>query len=130
MQSGLWGTPVDTTLFNIQTDWAQLYQSAKVQALLGITFDGMQTLPQELRPKRELYLKWCNALLQIEENNHILNQEIAKVYTLYRANQIEPVLLKGQGVAQNYRNPLHRQCGDIDFYITTSVARKNQASDA
>ena len=48
-----WGTPVDTTLFNIQTDWAQLYQSAKVQALLGITFDGMQTLPQELRPKRE-----------------------------------------------------------------------------
>ena len=96
VQSGLWGTPVDTTLFNIQTDWAQLYQSAKVQALLGITFDGMQTLPQELRPKRELYLKWCNALLQIEENNHILNQEIAKVYTLYRANQIEPVLLKGQ----------------------------------
>ena len=96
------GTPVDTTLFNIQTDWAQLYQSAKVQALLGITFDGMQTLPQELRPKRELYLKWCNALLQIEENNHILNQEIAKVYTLYRANQIEPVLLKGQGVAQNW----------------------------
>ena len=69
VQSGLWGTPVDTTLFNIQTDWAQLYQSAKVQALLGITFDGMQTLPQELRPKRELYLKWCNALLQIEENN-------------------------------------------------------------
>ena len=117
VQSGLWGTPVDTTLFNIQTDWAQLYQSAKVQALLGITFDGMQTLPQELRPKRELYLKWCNALLQIEENNHILNQEIAKVYTLYRANQIEPVLLKGQGVAQNYRNPLHRQCGDIDLYI-------------
>ena len=48
VQSGLWGTPVDTTLFNIQTDWAQLYQSAKVQALLGITFDGMQTLPQEL----------------------------------------------------------------------------------
>jgi hypothetical protein len=32
VQSGLWGTPVDTTLFNIQTDWAQLYQSAKVQA--------------------------------------------------------------------------------------------------
>ena len=96
-----------------------LYQSAKVQALLGITFDGMQTLPQELRPKRELYLKWCNALLQIEENNHILNQEIAKVYTLYRANQIEPVLLKGQGVAQNYRNPLHRQCGDIDLARAT-----------
>lgn len=117
VQSGLWGTAIDVTLFGVQTDWQQLYQSAKMQALLGITFDGMQNLPKELRPKREIYLKWCNTLLQIEENNHILNRELSNVYALYRANQIEPVLLKGQGVAQNYRNPLHRQCGDIDLYI-------------
>ena len=76
VQSGLWGTATDAGLFDAQTDWAQLYQSAKAQALLGITFDGMQTLPQELRPKRELYLKWCNTLLQIEEHNHVLNQEL------------------------------------------------------
>lgn len=117
VQSGLWDTDIDTSLFDPETDWQQLYQAAKVQALLGITFDGMQKLPQELRPKRELYLRWCNALLLIEKNNHILNKELANVYALYRDNQIEPVLLKGQGVAQNYRNPLHRQCGDIDLYI-------------
>ncbi|MEL5896404.1 nucleotidyltransferase family protein [Bacteroides sp. GD17] len=117
VQSGLWGMDIDSTLFDRQTDWQQLYQSAKVQALLGITFDGMQNLPKELHPARELYLKWCNSLLQIEENNHILNRELANVYALYRANGIEPVLLKGQGVAQNYRIPLHRQCGDIDLYI-------------
>lgn len=117
VQSGLWNTAIDKTLFNSQTDWQKLYQSARAQALLGITFDGMQNLPQELRPKRELYLQWCNALLQMEENNRLLNHELANVYALYRANQIEPVLLKGQGVAQNYRNPLHRQCGDIDLYI-------------
>lgn len=117
VQSGLWGRDIDSNLFDQQTDWQQLYQSAKVQSLLGITFDGMQNLPQELRPKRELYLKWCNTLLQIEECNRILNRELANVYALYRANRIEPVLMKGQGVAQNYRNPLHRQCGDIDLYI-------------
>ena len=117
VQSGLWGTAIDVTLFDKQIDWQELYQSAKAQALLGITFDGIQSLPRELHPKRELYLKWCNALLQIEECNHILNRELANVYTLYRTNQIEPVLLKGQGIAQNYRNPLHRQCGDIDLYI-------------
>lgn len=117
VQSGLWGTAIDEALFGPQTDWQQLYQSARAQALLGITFDGMQCLPQELRPKRELYLRWCNALVQIEENNHLLNRELGKVYALYRANGIEPVLLKGQGVAQNYRTPLHRQCGDIDLYI-------------
>lgn len=116
VQSGLWGTPADTALFHAQTDWAGLYQSAKAQALLGITFDGMQTLPQELRPQRALYLKWCNTLLQIEEYNHILNRELANVYELCRKNHVEPVLLKGQGVAQNYPNPLHRQCGDIDLF--------------
>lgn len=117
LQSGLWGTAIDTTLFDEHTDWQSLYQSAKRQTLLGIVFDGMQHLPQELRPKRELYLKWCNTLMQIEENNHLLNRELSNVYALYRTNGIEPVLLKGQGAAQNYRNPLHRQCGDIDLYI-------------
>lgn len=117
VRSGLWGTNIDESLFDTQTDWQQLYHAAKAQALLGITFDGIQMLPQELRPPRLFYLKWCNTLLQIEENNHLLNRELAHVYALYRDNGIEPVLLKGQGVAQNYRNPLHRQCGDIDLYI-------------
>lgn len=117
IQSGLWDTAIDVTLFAAPTDWQSLYQSAKEQTLLGIAFDGMQHLPQELRPKRDLYLKWCNTLMQIEENNHLLNRELSNVYALYRANGIEPVLLKGQGAAQNYRNPLHRQCGDIDLYI-------------
>lgn len=117
VQTGLWGTPIEKGLFDSHTDWQQIYHIARMQTLLGITFDGMQELPQELRPKRELYLRWCNTLLQIEENNRLLNRELANVYELYRANQIEPVLLKGQGVAQNYRNPLHRQCGDIDLYI-------------
>lgn len=127
VQSGLWGTATDADLFDAQTDWAQLYQSAKAQALLGITFDGMQTLPQEQRPKRELYLKWCNTLLQIEEHNHVLNQEIANVYELCRKHNVEPVLLKGQGVAQNYRHPLHRQCGDIDLFTGSENYEKINA---
>lgn len=115
-QAGLWGTEADASLFDEQTDWAQLYQSARAQALLGIVLDGIQTLPAEKRPPRTLYLKWCNTLLNIEEKNRLLNRELANVYALCRANGVEPVLLKGQGVAQNYRNPMHRQCGDIDLF--------------
>lgn len=117
VRSGLWGTPADASLFDEQTDWQQLYLASRKQTLLGIVLDGVQTLPPEKRPKRMLYLQWCNALMQIEENNSLLNRELAQVYALYRANGIEPVLLKGQGVAQNYRIPLHRQCGDIDLYL-------------
>lgn len=117
VQSGLWGTEADASLFGGQTDWEQIYQAARAQALMGIVLDGIQTLPAEKRPSRGLYLKWCNTLMQIEEKNRLLNRELANVYALCRKHGVEPVLLKGQGVAQNYRNPLHRQCGDIDLYI-------------
>ncbi len=117
VRAGLWGTPADATLFPKETDWEELYRCARAQALLGIVFDGVQTLPTECRPPRMLYLQWCNALYQIEENNKLLNRELANVYALCREHGIEPVLLKGQGVAQNYREPLHRHCGDIDLYI-------------
>lgn len=117
VRSGLWGNEADATLFDASTDWAKIYQSARKQALLGIVFDGVQTLPKEKQPPRNIYLQWCNAMLHIEENNRVLNRELANVYALMRENGIEPVLMKGQGVAQNYRYPLHRHCGDIDLYI-------------
>ena len=117
VQAGLWGTAPEATLFDQDTDWETLYKTARAQALMGIVLDGVQALPADCRPPRGLYLKWCNTLWQIEEKNRLLNRELANVYTLCRAAGIEPVLLKGQGVAQNYREPLHRQCGDIDLYI-------------
>ncbi len=116
VQSGLWGTDADAGLFDEQTQWEQIYKTARAQALMGIVLDGIQTLPAEKRPQRGLYLKWCNTLLQIEEKNRLLNRELKNVYALCRENGVEPVLLKGQGVAQNYPNPLHRQCGDIDLF--------------
>ena len=126
VRSGLWGTEADASLFDSHTDWEMLYRSARAQALMGIVLDGIQTLPAELRPPRMLYLKWCNSQLNIEEKNQLLNQELANVYALCRQAGIEPILLKGQGVAQNYRHPLHRQCGDIDLYTASHYERVNQ----
>ena len=117
VRAGLWGTAADARAFDAGTDWTQLYKYGQTQTLLGIMLDGMQTLPDELRPQRGLYLQWCASVLHTEENNRRLNSEIGRLYALLRENGIEPVLLKGQGAARNYPNPLHRQCGDIDIYI-------------
>lgn len=119
LQAGLWNRPADTAPFDTPPDWEAIYRAARAQALLGIVMDGLQTLPPRLRPPRPLYLRWCSTLLTVEENNQRLNRELANLYTLCRNNGIEPVLLKGQGVAQCYPNPLHRQCGDIDLYTGT-----------
>lgn len=117
VKSGLWGTEADAGAFDSRTDWPSLYRCGKNQAMLGVMLDGIGRLPESLRPPRALYLQWCASVMHTEENNHKLNAEIGRLCTLLRAEGIEPVLLKGQGVAQNYPEPLHRQCGDIDIYI-------------
>lgn len=117
VRAGLWGTAADPAAFDEHTDWKELYRRGKNQTLLGVMLDGIQTLPDELRPGRGLYLQWCASVLQIEENNKKLNEEILNLFTLLRTHGVEPVLLKGQGAARNYLEPLHRQCGDIDIYI-------------
>ena len=43
VRSGLWNTPVDPTPFSSMNsaDWEEIYQLARTQALLAITFDGV-----------------------------------------------------------------------------------------
>ena len=117
VRAGLWGRKADASVFDEHTEWHRLYAHGKNQTMLGIMLDGIQTLPDELRPDRLLYLQWCASVLQTEDNNRKINREICSLFNLLRSYGIEPVLLKGQGVGRHYREPLHRQCGDIDIYI-------------
>ena len=119
VRSGLWNTPVDPTPFSSMNsaDWEEIYQLARTQALVAITFDGVLSLPAELRPPRPLYLQWAAKVVQIEQSNLRLNEELPEVFMPYREAGLHPILLKGQGIATHYINPLHRQCGDIDVYI-------------
>ena len=46
-----------------------------------------------------------------------LNNALINIVLELRKHGIEPVLLKGQGVAKYYPMPELRQCGDIDVYV-------------
>ena len=117
VKAALWQTAADGSLFGEQTDWQAIYKLARKQTVMGIAYDGMLTLPAELQPQRALKLQWSNALMQCEDNTHLLNQRIETLFRHYQAAGLKPLLLKGQGVAQSYPHPEHRQPGDIDVYI-------------
>ena len=104
----------------------KLYNLAKKQSSIGIVYEGLLTLPVELRPSRSIFLQWSNVVASIEESNEHLNKELKNVFTLYRQHGLTPVLLKGQGVAQNYRHPYRRQCGDIDVYLGKEMQKANE----
>lgn len=111
---------LDLYLFPVgHTDWNTLFRLAKQQAVTGITFDGLSKLPVEYQPDVKLKMQWYSFVVRIEQSNELVNDRLCSLFSLYKSRGLNPVLLKGQGVAQNYPIPLHRQCGDIDIYVGT-----------
>ena len=117
LRSGLWGTEPAIPLFENKTDWNKIYEISRQQALLAIVLDAINKLPENLKPSRGLYIKWCADVLQIEDENHRLDREVVSLFTMLEDNGVNPILMKGQGISRNYIIPDHRSCGDIDIYI-------------
>jgi len=117
LRSGLWGTPADTNLFNGNVDWKTILRIAMEQTVQVIVADGIETLPKELWPPKEAMLKLMMVRVKTNQMHQLLNSTLNQIVNALNAEGIPSVLLKGQGVAQNYRKPESRMCGDIDLYV-------------
>lgn len=117
--SGLWGHPMRGELLEGPLDWDYLLRLARKQTVTGLFYESVALLPAEKRPPREVILGLFASVRQIEQANVRLNAAVEAVVGRYRRAGLEPVLLKGQGVGQYYRDPLRRQPGDIDLYFPT-----------
>lgn len=117
LKSGLWGTPPNLRLFTENVNWKLLYKMASEQAVSGIIADGIENLPQTHFPPKDILKKFIMAKLQIRQVNIKMNSTLNDIVSLLRSRCIRSILLKGQGVAQYYRNPESRSCGDIDLFI-------------
>lgn len=95
------------------TDWAALYAFAGKQALTGIVFP--EQAAGELR--KDLRIQWAGTILQIEQQNRLLNRRIGELFNLLERDGFRCCLLKGQGNAEMYPNPLLRCTGDIDVWV-------------
>lgn len=116
LHSALWGHPVQVPEgFN---DWGAVMKLANMQAVNGLVWDVMVT---NQKIKASIPEQAVAAMRDIPKNNlsmHTkLNNALILVVTVLREHGIEPVLLKGQGLARCYPVPELRQCGDIDLYV-------------
>ena len=101
-----------------QVNWELLLQLSKMQTIPALVWDGLLTLPKELHPERDVLLKWYALVLQTEKTNQQLNIALSEINRLITEELRLPyALLKGQGTAARYPNPLHRTCGDIDIFL-------------
>ena len=117
LRAGLWGVAADPENFKPDSvDWKAVLRVAKEQTMMAVVADGIETLPKELWPPKEVMMKLAMMRLKIEQTHVLLNSTIAQIVQALDAQGVPSVLLKGQGIAQNYLRPESRTCGDIDLY--------------
>lgn len=117
LRSGLWGTPADSSLFQGEVNWKAILRIAKEQTTQVIVTDGIEALPSELWPAKEIMFKLIAIRVKTKHLHLQLNSALTKIAKALNAESLPSVLLKGQGVAHNYRLPESRMCGDIDLYV-------------
>lgn len=119
LKSALWGLDdrLDASSLSRDDVMAAL-RIAKAQTVLGmVANEVMQTssLSCLLNEADKAGLK--RFVMSNLTTGQMLNNALINIVLELRKYGIEPVLLKGQGVAKYYSMPELRQCGDIDVYV-------------
>ncbi len=98
-------------------DWVDIKALAEKQGLSAIVLDGIQRLPLENRPSKDILLNWIGTVIQGFENRYkCYERALSDLAKFYNENGINMMVLKGYGLSMNYPIPNHRPCGDIDIW--------------
>lgn len=99
-------------------EWSGLYQNCKKQAVAGVAFTALDSLSrQEQKPPLDILYQWLGYSEQIKRQNVIVNKRCLEITKLFAEAGFKTCILKGQGNARMYKDPLSRSSGDIDLWI-------------
>lgn len=116
-RAGLWSMPVGDEDFREEgIDWERVVELARQQTVVGIVGEAMSQLSRGVVP-RATYLRLLNDVKTIEDNNLQMNALMPILFRTLDQLNVKTWLLKGQGVALCYENPLRRTSGDIDVFF-------------
>ena len=97
-------------------EWGAIFNIAKKQTILGVTFDVIKGLPKVQLPPKEIKLKWLYFAEKIKQRNIAVNEAIYELQKKLNDVGLNGCILKGQGVGLLYPTPESRQPGDIDVW--------------
>ena len=98
-------------------EWSDMYLQAQKQSIVGVLMDGLEHLPQEQLPSKELLLQWIGDAQLIEHHNTLHDTVLRKTYQCLKEGNIPVAFMKGLVGGARYANPQRRACGDIDFVV-------------
>ncbi len=108
---------IDSKLQVDEIDWPIVFYLAKNHSLIGIVLGGIEHLPKEKLPDKELLLQWLGQTEYIKSQNIVITKVIKKIVAIFENEGIQGVVLKGQGLACLYPRSELRANGDIDYLL-------------
>lgn len=115
LKGGLWESEVQLLPFG-NVDYQAIMRLAEEQSVVGLITAGLEHVRDVKVPQSQL-LQFIGQSLQLEQRNKAMNFFIESLIEKLRQSNIYTLLVKGQGVAQNYERPLWRTCGDVDLFL-------------
>lgn len=107
-----------------EKEWNEIFGLAKKQALVGIMFEGVERLPQEQWPPKNVVLQWAMMVESIKHRNRQTTDVCLRLTEALSKDGFETCILKGQAnhVYYDGLNSEHslgqlRICGDVDAWI-------------
>ena len=97
-------------------DWMEMMGWAEKHAIVGVLFHGIQKAGKEISIPFDTLMEWVGYANQIEMQNRLLNQRCIELSATLKEQGFDTCILKGQGNALMYPNPLLRTSGDIDIW--------------
>ena len=103
-----------------EREWTELFEMSQKQAVAGVAFYALEKLGQaDQKPQLSLLYNWIGLSGKIRQKNQLLNKRCLQLQQRLKEKGYASSILKGQGIALYYDEPLQelRQPGDIDIYV-------------
>lgn len=104
-----------------EDEWKYLFYECQRQSVVGLVMDALDVLSRRgQKLPSNLLFEWIGMSEQVRQQNKILNQRCVDISKLLAKAGYKSCILKGQGNARMYPDPLARQSGDIDVWVDGS----------
>lgn len=101
-----------------QVNWSEIKALADSQGLSAIVMDGIEQIPNENRPPRDITLPWIGEVVNnYEQRYYRYCEALASLAEFYNDHEIPMMVLKGYVCSLYWPKPNHRPCGDIDIWL-------------
>lgn len=110
-----------------RVDWADIYRLSRQHGVTAIVWEGVKRftdggyITPEQMPDRALKLQWALSAERVVKRynkQQVLAERLAEAFAM---EGISTNVLKGFAISGYYPTPEHRECGDLDCFLSSTA---------